>query len=186
MHSVKDKQQRDRRLAKISGLTDVYLKNLTGLRRYLASYFHNRDDIDDVLQDTYLKAVQANDRQEIKAPKAFLYKIAKNLALNEKGKAANRLSDSIEDIQDINVLANNISPDRQLDYNRQFAAFCNAVALLPPQCRQVFVFKKVYGLSNKEIAEKLGVMVGTVDKHLAKGLQMCRNYLHAAGYEPGE
>jgi len=186
MHSVKDKQQRDRRLAKISDLTDVYLKNLTGLRRYLASYFHNRDDIDDVLQDTYVKAIQANDRQEIEAPRAFLYKVAKNLALNEKGRAASRLNDSLEDVQDITLLVNSISLDTAMDQNRRFAAFCKAVAQLPPQCRQVFVLKKVYGLANKEIAEKLDVTVGTVDKHLAKGLQMCRNYLHAAGYDTHE
>jgi RNA polymerase sigma-70 factor (ECF subfamily) len=47
------------------------------------------------------------------------------------------------------------------------------VAQLPLQCRRAFLLKKVYGLSQKEIAGYLGISESTVEKHVAKGLLHC-------------
>jgi DNA-directed RNA polymerase specialized sigma24 family protein len=52
---------------------------------------------------------------------------------------------------------------------------------LPPLCRRVFVLRKVYRLSHDEIAEVLGVSHSTIEKHVAKGLIRCRDYLRDAG-----
>jgi DNA-binding transcriptional ArsR family regulator len=45
----------------------------------------------------------------------------------------------------------------------------------------VFVLRKVYRLSHAEIAEVLGVSHSTIEKHVAKGLVRCRDYLRDAG-----
>jgi DNA-binding transcriptional ArsR family regulator len=45
----------------------------------------------------------------------------------------------------------------------------------------VFVLRKVYRLSHDEIAEVLGVSHSTIEKHVAKGLIRCRDYLRDAG-----
>lgn len=164
-------------------LTSVFLQNLSQLRFYLSSYFRAREDIEDILQEAYLRAITAGRVNKIRAPKAFLYKVAKNLAINHRTKASNRLTDSVEDFDDLGVLVNTISPEQNTDENRQFIVFSKAVSLLPSQCRQAFVLKKVYGLPNAEIAERMNISVSTVDKHLAKGLLVCRNYLNASGYE---
>jgi DNA-directed RNA polymerase specialized sigma24 family protein len=52
---------------------------------------------------------------------------------------------------------------------------------LPPLCRRVFVLRKVYKLSHTEIAEVLGVSHSTIEKHVAKGLLRCRDYLREKG-----
>jgi RNA polymerase sigma-70 factor (ECF subfamily) len=58
---------------------------------------------------------------------------------------------------------------------------------LPPLCRRVFVLRKVYKLSHTEIAEVLGVSHSTIEKHVAKGLLRCRDYLREHGMlEPSE
>jgi RNA polymerase sigma factor (sigma-70 family) len=48
-----------------------------------------------------------------------------------------------------------------------------AVARLPARCRQVFTLRKVYGLSQKEIAASLSISENTVEQHLAKGVRLC-------------
>ena len=48
-----------------------------------------------------------------------------------------------------------------------------AVARLPTRCRQVFTLRKVYGLSQKEIAAELNISENTVEQHLAKGMRLC-------------
>ena len=67
------------------------------------------------------------------------------------------------------------------DARRRFESFCAAVDRLPPLCRRVFVLRKVYRLSHDEIAEVLGVSHSTIEKHVAKGLIRCRDYLRDAG-----
>jgi len=54
---------------------------------------------------------------------------------------------------------------------------CEAVAGLPPQCRRVYLMRKVYGMSHKEIAGQLGIAVSTVEKHLIKGVKLCDRYV---------
>ena len=57
--------------------------------------------------------------------------------------------------------------------------FCRAVGGLPEQCRRAFILKKVYGLSQQEIADRLSISQSTVEKHIAKGLLMCREYMES-------
>jgi RNA polymerase sigma-70 factor (ECF subfamily) len=61
--------------------------------------------------------------------------------------------------------------------NDEFANFCQAVRLLPIQCRKVFVLKKVYGFSQKEIAKQLTLSESTVEKHIALGIKRCTLFM---------
>ncbi|MEJ8567938.1 RNA polymerase sigma factor [Elongatibacter sediminis] len=163
-------------------VTGVFIKNLTGLRSYLAGFLSTPQDVEDVLQDTYIRALESEKLQPIRSPKAYLYRICKNLALNHRQKASERLNSYIEDLEDVSFHVGGRSLDEQVENELQFSHFCRAAKSLPPQCRKVFVLKKVYGFSNKEISERLGIAVSTVDKHLAKGLIACRDYLKRKGY----
>lgn len=61
------------------------------------------------------------------------------------------------------------------------AALSDEVAKLPPHCRKVFVLSREHHLSNKEIAEKLGISVNTVEQHMRKALRLLRtNMAHYA------
>jgi RNA polymerase sigma-70 factor (ECF subfamily) len=164
-------------------INQVFIDNMVLLRRYLGGFFGSKQDIEDVLQDTYIRAVEAEAKAAIKAPKAFLYKISKNLALNHHNRAANKITDAVADFDSLDVLYQTIDLEDQVDQEQRFSAFCQSVKSLPPQCRKVFILKKIYGLSNSHIAQRLGIAVSTVDKHLAKGLLLCRNDLRRKGVE---
>lgn len=58
--------------------------------------------------------------------------------------------------------------------------YCEAVAALAPQCRRVYIMRKVYGMPHKEIAERLGIALKTVEKHLYKGIRECDLYVKRA------
>jgi RNA polymerase sigma-70 factor (ECF subfamily) len=45
----------------------------------------------------------------------------------------------------------------------------------------VFVLRKVFKLSREEISEVLGISTSTIEKHVAKGLVRCRDYLREMG-----
>jgi RNA polymerase sigma-70 factor (ECF subfamily) len=67
--------------------------------------------------------------------------------------------------------------EQEVDGRRRLALFANAVAALPSQCRKVLVLKKIEGLSQREIAIRLGIAESTVEKHLAKALLLTRDYM---------
>jgi len=138
-------------------------------------------DIEDIVHETFLRAYEAEIHTQIKSPKAFLFKTAKNLALNHLDKCSYRLVDYIEDSETIDVLVDRISSERRAESDEQFFIFCRAVSSLPIQCRKVFILRKVYGFTHKEIAEQLEISRSTVEKHLAQGLLKCNEYMHAKG-----
>lgn len=137
----------------------------------------SHQDIEDILQDTYINTYQSSLKQEIRFPKAFMVKTAIRLA-NRQISVAQRADCDV----DIEQRANeNLSFYDASDFcsqtendvfsRRDFSFLCDAVNELPDQCSKVFVLKKVYGLSQREIAVQLDISESTVEKHVAKGLR---------------
>ena len=97
------------------------------------------------------------------------------------------LTQDMEDYPDSSVLGagDQVTAEDVVEGRRKMAVFAEAIAALPPQCRRVFVLRKVQGLSQKDVARQLGLSVSTVEKHLATGLLKCSEYLRLRGYEVG-
>jgi len=142
-------------------------------------------DIEDIVQETFIRSYEAAEKQPIRHARSFMLRTARNLALNHVGKHDNKLTDNIEDWSGSDVYLETASMESQFDSNKRFLLFCRAVRQLPVQCRRVFILKKVYGLRQREIAEFLGISQSTVEKHVAKGLLMCTEYMEEMGCSIG-
>lgn len=175
----------DNNLAEVSSLKEpigsVFQRNLKPLKLYMSRFFSSSHDVEDVLQDVFIRIVEAERTTPIAMPKAFIYKVARNLALNEKSRASNLLNIVLED-DELERIAVSITLEDMIEQEQRFEHFCSSVNKLPPQCKKVFIMKKVHGLSNIDIAQQLNISVGTVDKHLAKGLIDCKNDLQRMGH----
>jgi RNA polymerase sigma factor (sigma-70 family) len=159
------------------GLLAVFRGCRSSLTRLIGRIV-NRHDVDDILQEAFMRSYEAAGKASIRNPRAFLLRTATNLALNHVSRASNKLNAQIEDLSlpEVYELTTE-SPESQLDANQRFVTFCRAVGGLPEQCRHAFILKKVFGLSQQEIADRLGIAQSTVEKHIAKGLTMCREYM---------
>lgn len=142
------------------------------------------DDIEDIVQETFLHSFAASNKQQIENPRAFMAKTARNLALNHVGRAEQRLNQSIEELVGLDGEFEELTPSLESQHQsaEEFLVFCRAVAELPLVCRKVFILKKVYGLSQREIARYLGITESTVEKHVAKGLLLAADYMGSRGY----
>ena len=147
------------------------------LQRYLRTYLSSDEDIEDVIQDTYLRIYGIQDYASVESPKALLVTIAHNLAVELGRRRVSRATDAVADFDALGVSSNAPQIEDQLDARRRFEAFCSAVESLPPVCRRVFVLRKVYKLSQAEISAVLGISQSTIEKHVAKGLVRCRDHL---------
>lgn len=151
------------------------------LHRYLRKLTSGAEDIEDLVQETYMRVYSLPDYQAVDSPRALLFRIAHNIAVERARRRKSQATDSVGDFQTLTVYSSEAPPEVQLDDRRRFEAFCKAVDQLPPLCRRVFVLRKVYRLSHDEIAEVLGVSHSTIEKHVAKGLVRCRDYLRSSG-----
>ncbi len=67
----------------LSAVSAAFLVNHDFLKRFLARFFSDYQDIEDVAQEAYLRAYVAEQQKEIEQPKAYLFRIARNLALTQ-------------------------------------------------------------------------------------------------------
>jgi RNA polymerase sigma factor (sigma-70 family) len=156
-------------------------RHRAALYRYLRRFTSGAEDIDDLVQETYVRVYALSDFQAVDSPRALLFRIAHNMAVERARRQKSQATDSVADLERLTVYSSDAPADEQFDARRRFESFCAAVDRLPPLCRRVFVLRKVYRLSHDEIAQVLGVSHSTIEKHVAKGLIRCRDSLRDAG-----
>jgi RNA polymerase sigma-70 factor (ECF subfamily) len=160
---------------------DQIFRHRAALHRYLRRLTSGAEDVEDLVQETYVRVYAWRDLQNIESPRALLFRIAHNAAVERARRRSVQATDSVEDLEGLSVFSSEVPPDEQIDSRRRFESFCAAVAQLPPLCRRAFVLRKVYRLSHEEIAAVLGVSHSTIEKHVAKGLLRCRDYMRDHG-----
>jgi RNA polymerase sigma factor (sigma-70 family) len=151
------------------------------LHRYLGKLTSGAEDIEDLVQETYVRMYALPDFHLVESPKALLFRIAHNLAVERARRHKAQATDTVADLEALTVFSEEAPPEEQTDARHRFESFCAAVERLPPICRRVFVLRKVHKLSHAEISEVLGVSESTIEKHVAKGLVRCREYLRELG-----
>ncbi|HJS92480.1 MAG TPA: RNA polymerase sigma factor [Steroidobacteraceae bacterium] len=162
-------------------LLDQIFTHRAALQKYLRKFTAGAEDIEDLVQEAYVRVCALPAGQVVDSPRALLFRIARNLAVDRARQRLARATDDVADFEPLNVSSVEAEPDEQVDLRRRFESFCAAVDSLPPICRRVFVLRKVYQLSHAEIAEVLGVSHSTIEKHVAKGLVRCRDRLKELG-----
>lgn len=149
------------------------------LRRLLArsvSRMVPPHEVEDIVQETYVRVCQVKKPEAIQCARAFLLKTARNLALDYIKRADNRLVANSEDTL-LGLVGGEDDTFQSAASDQEFALFCEAVRHLPVHCRKVFVLKKVYGYSQREIARQLQISESTVEKHIAMGMQRCAGFI---------
>jgi RNA polymerase sigma factor (sigma-70 family) len=148
-------------------------------------------DVEDIVQETCLRLFQAAQRQPIRSPRAFMLKTVRNLALN-KLRLADALNHMVADertnddegaaTQGLEDAHEERTPESVVASEQEFVVFCRAIRALPRQRRRVILLRRVYGLSQREVAAKLGISERTVENHIAQAVVSCSDFMEAHGF----
>lgn len=144
------------------------------LKAFISRLIRKPQDIDDIAQETFVRAFLAEQKGAIQHPKAYLYRIARNLTFEILSKKSNKLTSYIEDSSDYSLLDSGEDIEGIVIVREKLDRVKVAIAEMPPQCQRVFIMHKVYGFKYKEISQQLGISVSTVEKHIMTGLKKCR------------
>lgn len=172
----------------MSIIMKVFQENEIALKRFIKRFTSASHNVDDFAQETFLKGFAAELRMQINEPKAFLFKIAKNVALTEVRKDSRSPRGYLKDVDDISQILdeNQATAEDWLDGRKKLILFSKAVAQLTPRCREAFLMRRIDNLQYKQIANRMDISVSAVEKHVTTGLLKCNKYLRDQGYKPSE
>jgi len=139
---------------------------------YLARMWPHRDEIHDLRQEIYVRVYEAAAKARPLSPKSFMFTIARNLMADRIRRSRVVSIEATADFESLNVLVDEISPERCESARQELSLLAQALDCLPPQCRKIVWMRKVEGISQKQVAERLGITEGAVEKQIAKGIRL--------------
>ncbi|MDR2882110.1 MAG: RNA polymerase sigma factor [Azoarcus sp.] len=166
-------------------ITEAFLQVEQKLKRYLMRFLMHRQDVEDIVQETILKAYEAEKNTEVRSPKPFLFKIAHNLAITEIVRKRKKLMVTLGALEESEALDDGRTPEAEAEMDALLQEMGAALRDLSPRCRSVLIMRKVYGFSHKEIGQRMGISVKTVENHLTRALRHCQVAMSVKDDEAG-
>jgi RNA polymerase sigma factor (sigma-70 family) len=151
----------------------LYRTTLAPLRRYLTRLLGNPGEAQDVAHDAYMRVYPSMTNQSARRPEALLYTAARRLAINRLKRRS--ISPLARDAF-IPEMSASTEPgvEQQVMARQELQILEEAIAELPEGCRVVLLLCKIEQLSHREISERLGIAVSTVEKQHARALRLLR------------
>ena len=157
-------------------LEQMFKDHYEGLCRYASTILKNQADAEDIVQHLFIKLWEKRSEIEILSNvKSYLYRSTYNASLNAVKRSKRQVLFGSMESEDEPVSTNDTS--NNLLSQELEGRIEDALEQLPEKCGEVFRMSRFSELSYKEIAEKLGISVKTVENHMGKALRLMRNEL---------
>lgn len=144
------------------------------LRRWLRGAFPGHE-VDDLVQESYCRIAALHDYDRIADPRRYLFQTARNVVLADVRRARVVRIDAIGSAADLDAVmgseADQLSPDRVVGGRWLLTRVETLLAALPDRARSAIRLRKIEGLSQREIAARLGVSETIVENDLSRGLR---------------
>ena len=132
----------------------------------------NANDIDDIVQESYCRIANLKDISHIRDGRAYLFTTARMIILERARRAKIVSIETIAEIDDMQIYCENPSPEHSALARNYFDIVDSLIGLLPERCQKIFRMRKIEGISQREVAERLGVPEHTVENDVAKGMAL--------------
>jgi len=143
-------------------------------------------EIDDVIQETYTRLCQAENVAHIQDARTYAFQVAGSVVIDHLRRMKVVPISSVPGMDYLEVGSEEPSPERQVIDRDELIRLAAMIARLPGKIRDVFTLRRVYGLSQREVAAKLGLAESTVEKHMAKGFLIMSEFYGHGGNAPAQ
>lgn len=150
---------------------------------YLVSILGNQDAADDLLHDCFVNLMDYSAKHEVRPEtlRAFLYRTAHNLAINNMKKMINRENTGLDDRFHA---SSGEGPGEALERRELADAINRALSKLDPATRSLFTMRKELSMEMNEIAEMMEISEKTVRRKLARAMDILMQELKKGGFAP--
>jgi RNA polymerase sigma-70 factor (ECF subfamily) len=158
----------------------LFREHNAALLRFICAKVGSEQEAREIAQEAYVHLLQLDHPAAISFLRAFLFKTAANLAidrLRQRGRRSHMTS-----MAELDFVAFELTPERQLSGEQAIAVLSAAVARLPAKCRQAFLLHRVHDMRIEDIAQHMGIGVYMARRYVARALDYVRQSLDAAGH----
>jgi RNA polymerase sigma-70 factor (ECF subfamily) len=151
------------------------------LRAWLRGRFPGITDADNLIQETMTRVWQTRMNSAVSSPRSLLFTTAHNLAIDQLRRQQIVPMQPLTEIADLRVYEESPTPAEATSHNQELELLTQALQSLPEKCRQVLTLRKIYGLSQKEIAAQLSISEHTVEAQVGNGMRRCAAFFARLG-----
>ena len=172
-------------------LNDWFVRDVLPLEgellRYLRRHWRDPSELNDLRQEVYVRAFESARQQLPEVTRAFVFTIARNLLIDRARRAQIVAIDSYAELERDagGALADSapdlLTPERHASGRAELRLLEQALSALPLRCQQVVRLRKIEGLSQREVAQRMGIGEDTVEKQIAKGMRALADALLLKG-----
>jgi RNA polymerase sigma-70 factor (ECF subfamily) len=156
----------------IASIKKVFEARYADLLRYLVYRLPSREDARDLAQEAFFRLLRRSHDALIENPEAYLFRIAANLAYEQ------RLKHPLESAPEEEIPDEwHAAPEARADQQQRLDRLARVLSTLPPLPRAALVLQRRDGMTYAEIATQLNTTVHMVKKHIAIALLRCRERL---------
>jgi RNA polymerase sigma-70 factor (ECF subfamily) len=142
----------------------------SALIHFLHHNWRNQADIDDLLQEVYMRLASAAQKEIPAQTKAFVFSTARNLLIDRVRREQVVPIEAVADLDALGVAIDEPGPDRSVMARDELRRVQAALDRLPPRAREALLLRRVDGLSRAEIAQRMGIGEGTVKEYLSESV----------------
>jgi RNA polymerase sigma factor (sigma-70 family) len=147
------------------------------LTHFIRRNWRTAADVSDLRQEIYERAL-GGARGEIPAhTMAYVYTVARNHLINRAKRARIVSFDLVADLESLDIRPDLHATERHLDARDELRRAQAGLEQLPRRCREVVQLRKVEGLSTREVADRLGVGIDTVEKQTTLGMRALVDFM---------
>jgi RNA polymerase sigma-70 factor (ECF subfamily) len=146
------------------------------LRAWLRHRFPTLTDTDDLVQESYARLFRARETGLVANAKNYLFATARNAALDIFRHEQVLPMQPLADVERMPLPDSEPGVAETVSHDDELALLAEAIRALPERCREVLVLRKLHGLSQKQISEKLGISENTVAAQASFGVRRCMEY----------
>jgi RNA polymerase sigma factor (sigma-70 family) len=140
------------------------------LMHFLQKNWRNKSDLEDFRQDVYEHVLKAADEGIPDRTKPFLFSVARNLLISRLRKESIVPIEIVSDLDMLGIAATEPEPDRNVFARDVLRRLQSALDHLSPRCREAVVLKRIEGLSQREVAQRMGIGEQVVANYVAQGM----------------
>jgi len=147
------------------------------LRSYLRGSFPSVRDVDDVVQESYLRVLRSRLSEPVSHAKAFLFTVARHLAIDQARRDRASPVDVRQDLAEMAIIDERPGIADVLSVQEKVQLLGEAIAALPARCRTIVILRKLKGMPQREVAAQLGISEKAVEAQVSRGIERCARFL---------
>ena len=136
----------------------------------------NRQQAEDLAHDTFVRVLESRSG-DVEQPRAYLHQTARNIAVDAYRREDRREALALDAFDQRSP--HNGDPEHFMHAIQLADSIERALAELPLNCRKIFIWQKIEGLTQQEIAVRLGLSKNMVEKYMIRTLRHLRDRLDA-------